>query len=99
MNYDKLRKLLGSMEIHDFLRGVHIEAVRQADARYETVPVDWGQLSKKRIDRAYAELQAGNQDKALEHCIEAAAALYNWHCAVRHADIRLAPGRSNIRSG
>jgi len=36
------------------------------------------------------------QGKALHHCISTAAALYNWHCAIKGIDVRMCPGRSDI---
>lgn len=34
--------------------------------------------------------------KALHHCISTAAALYNWHCAIKGIDVRMAPGSSDV---
>ena len=102
MTYSELKDLLHSSEIHDFLRGVHIEAVRQVDAlttirKGHMEAVDWFAMANQFTAHAQLEYRAGNLDKALQHCISSAAAAYNWHCAIRGADIHLAPGRSDIR--
>jgi len=37
-----------------------------------------------------------HREKARHHCISTAAALYNWHCAIRGVDVRMCPGRSDV---
>lgn len=54
------------------------------DARAE----EWA----KRADKVIGS----SREKALHHCISTAAALYNWHCAIKGVDVRMCPGRSDI---
>lgn len=98
---EQLRELVNSPEVENFLRGVHIEAVHQVD-RWGTAndrakrPADWFWLVGYLAGKALASAVAGNRDKALHHCISTAAALYNWHCAIKGIDVRMAPGSSDV---
>lgn len=93
---ERLRTLVNSPELHDFAKGVVLEAAHQRerwgsshDAGKE--PADWfwllGYLSGKAL-RAHID---GNADKALHHTISSAAALANWHGAIM--------GTHNMRPG
>lgn len=98
---DRLRALINAPEIDGFLRGVHIEAVHQV-ARWGTAhdrakrPADWFWLVGYLAGKALLACTDGNRDKALHHCISTAAALYNWHCAIKGSDVRTCQGRSDI---
>jgi hypothetical protein len=70
-----------------YLAGKALHAQKQsidADAR------DLKQYSRGATDGA------PHRDKALHHCISTAAALYNWHCAIKGVDVRMAPGSSDV---
>lgn len=101
MNDQELRELVNSPEIEGFLRGVHIEAVHQVE-RWGTAgdrakrPADWFWLVGYLAGKELHAVVSGDRDKALHHCISTAAALYNWHSAIKGVDIRMAPGSSDI---
>lgn len=118
---ERLKLLLNSPEIDNFLRGVHLEAVHQVE-RWGTAddrakrPEDWfwlvGYLAGKALHAQKQSIDADARDlkqftrgatagaphleKALHHCISTAAALYNWHCAIKGVDVRMAPGSSDV---
>jgi hypothetical protein len=48
------------------------------------------------FDGRFESLPAKPDEKALHHCISAAAALYNWHCAIKGVDVRMSPGSSDV---
>ena len=96
-----IRELIDHPEIESFLRGVHIEAVHQVD-RWGTAhdrakrPADWFWLVGYLAGKALQAALAGDRDKALHHTISTAAALYNWHSAIKGTDVRMCPGRSDL---
>ena len=105
---DRLKALINTPEIESFLRAVHIEAVHQVE-RWGTAhdrakrPADWfwlvGYLAGKALHAITGNQVTGtapSREKALHHCISTAAALYNWHCAIKGVDSRMCPGRSDI---
>lgn len=98
---DRLQSLINSPEIDNFLRAVHIEAVHQIE-KWGTAsdrakrPADWFWLVGYLAGKALHSAVSGNTEKALHHCISTAAALYNWHCAIKGVDVRMCPGRSDI---
>ena len=101
MNDKDLRELVNSPEIDQFLRGVHIEAVHQVERwgaakDHAKRPADWFWLVGYLAGKALHAAVSNDKDKALHHCISAAAALYNWHSAIKGVDIRMAPGSSDI---
>ncbi|MNQ88067.1 hypothetical protein D3C85_1033170 [compost metagenome] len=94
---DRLIALIDSPELHDFAKGVTLEAAHQRnrwgsehDAGKE--PQDWfwlvGYLAGKAL-RAHA---VGDTEKALHHTISTAAALNNWHASITGADTSMRPG-------
>lgn len=97
----RLRGLINHPEIDAFLRAVHIEAVHQVE-RWGTShdrakrPADWFWLVGYLAGKALHAAVVGNVEKAKHHCISTAAALYNWHCAISGADVRMCPGRSDL---
>jgi hypothetical protein len=98
---DHLRAAINSPEIDAFLRGVHVEAVHQVERWGAATdrakrPADWYWLVGYLAGKALHAEVAGNADKALHHCISTAAALYNWHCAIKGNDVRMCPGRSDL---
>jgi hypothetical protein len=83
----RLRALVNSPELHDFAKGVVLEAGHQRelwgndhDAGKE--PADWFWLLGYLSGKALAAHQVGNTDKALHHTISSAAALAHWHGAI-----------------
>ena len=100
---DHLSQLINTPEIERFLTAVHIEAVHQV-ARWGTAhdrakrDSDWFWLIGYLAGKALHAAVAGDRDKALHHCISTAAALYNWHCAIKGVDVRMCPGKSDLEA-
>lgn len=98
---DELLRLINSPEVDNFLRGVHLEAIHQVN-RWGTAtdrakrPADWFWLVGYLAGKALHAAIAGNTEKALHHTISTAAALYNWHAAIKGYDVRMAPGSSDV---
>lgn len=97
----RLQALINSPELHNFLRGVHLEAVHQVERWGEAHdrrkrPADWFWLVGYLAGKVLHAVESGNQDKALHHCISTAAALYNWHCAIRAQDVRQLASMSDV---
>jgi hypothetical protein len=107
----EVRALINSPEVEQFLRGVHLEAIHQVDRWGEASdrgkrPEDWFWLVGYLAGKALASHKAmqspivadydAAREKALHHCISTAAALYNWHCAIKGIDVRMAPGSSDV---
>lgn len=47
-------------------------------------------------DGRFEHLPAQPDEKALHHCVSSAAALFNWHSAIKGVDTRMCPGRSDV---
>jgi hypothetical protein len=98
---DRLKAMINSPELHRFLLAVRIEAIHQVE-RWGTAhdrakrPADWFWLVGYLAGKALHAAIAADAEKALHHCISSAAALYNWHCAIKGLDVRMCPGRSDI---
>lgn len=98
---ESLEALINTPEIDAFLRAVHIEAAHQVE-RWGTAhdrakrPADWFWLIGYLAGKALHAAVDSEQDKALHHCVSTAAALYNWHCALKGVDVRMCPGRSDL---
>src|SRR3546814_20855838 len=77
----RLRALIDSPEMDNFLRAVHIEAAHQvekwgmANDRAKR-PADWFWLVGYLAGKALHSTVAGDHEKALHHCISTSAALY-----------------------
>lgn len=97
----RLRELINTPELDNFLRAVHVEALHQVE-RWGTAhdrakrPADWFWLTGCLAGKALHSAVSGNTEKALHHCISTAAALYNWHCAIKGVDVSMCPGRSDF---
>lgn len=97
----RLKGLINSPELENFLRAVHIEAVHQVE-RWGTAhdrakrPADWFWLVGYLGGKALHSAMGGDRDKALHHCVSTAAALYNWHSSIKGTDVRMCPGRSDL---
>lgn len=94
---ERLRGLLNAPELHDFARAVTLEAAHQRErfgARHDAgkEPEDWFWLLGYLAGKALASAKAADRDKAMHHCISSAAALANWHAALRGADTSMRPG-------
>lgn len=98
---ERYTALINEPELEHFLRGVHIEAVHQVerwgDANDRAKrPADWFWLVGYLAGKALHATIRGDRNKALHHCISTAAALYNWHSAIKGTDVRMSPGRSDL---
>lgn len=97
----RLEALINTPELESFLLATRIEAVHQVE-RWGTAgdrakrPADWFWLVGYLAGKALHAAVSGNLDKAKHHCISTAAALYNWHCAIKGIDVRMCPGRSDV---
>jgi len=56
----------------------------------------WVRPADQFFDGRFEQLSDSPLEKALHHCISSAAALYNWHCAIKGVDVRMCPGRSDL---
>lgn len=93
---DELKAILNTPETDDFFRGIELEAAHQrmrwpSEVDAGKTHADWfwlvGYLAGKCLHAAIA----GNMEKALHHTISTAAALANWHRAIK--------GFGNMRPG
>lgn len=77
-------------ETEDFFKGVPLEAAHQR-ARWSNehdsgkAPADWFWLVGYLAGKCLAAHVAGDSEKALHHTISTAAALANWHMAIKGA--------------
>lgn len=84
----RLHELINTPEIEDFLQGVRREAAHQV-ARWgeahdrEKSAENWYWLVGYLAGKALRAAIAGDRNKALHHCISTAAALLNWHKAIK----------------
>jgi hypothetical protein len=93
---DRLRGLLNTPEVGDFVDAVQREAAHQrvrwgSDHDEGKTPADWFWLIGYLAGKALHALTAGNVEKGLHHVITTAAVLANWHAAVL--------GKTNMRPG
>jgi hypothetical protein len=81
---------INTPETEDFFKGVPLEAAHQR-ARWGNEhdsgkePADWFWLIGYLAGKCLAAHIGGNRDKALHHTISTAAALANWHMAIKGA--------------
>jgi len=83
-------------ETEDFFKGVPLEAAHQrgrwpSEHDAGKSPADWFWLVGYLAGKCLASHIAGNREKALHHTISTAAALANWHLAIK--------GETNMRPG
>lgn len=93
----RLRALINTPEIGDFLKAVPLEAAHQQErwgASHDAnkTPEDWFWLLGYLGGKVLRALVAGDRDKALHHTISAAAALFNWHRAIKGNPGPMRPG-------
>lgn len=84
----KATLMIDTPEIEDFLNGTRLEARHQierwGDAHDRSKSAEnWYWLVGYLAGKALRSAIAGDRDKALHHCISSAAALLNWHSAIR----------------
>jgi hypothetical protein len=81
---ERLRALLNTPEIADFVKAVQNEAAHQRErwpSEHDTgkTDADWFWLIGYLAGKAMHNLATGNTDKGLHHIITTAAACANWH--------------------
>lgn len=92
----RLRSLINTPEILDFVKAVQIEAVHQRE-RWGSkqdegkTAADWFWLLGYLAGKAISADKSGDRDKVLHHIITTAAACANWHAQVL--------GNCNMRPG
>jgi hypothetical protein len=94
---ERIRQVINTPELQDFARGAALEAAHQrerwgSDHDGGKEPEDWFWLVGYLCGKALAALKSGDADKALHHTISTAAALANWHAAVRGTHTGMRPG-------
>lgn len=88
---------INTPELHDFARGVVLEAVHQRE-KWGTehdagkTPQDWRNLLAYLSQKVIDALDRGDTDKAVHHTITTAAACANWHAAISGASTVMRPG-------
>lgn len=98
-----LRSLLNTPEIEDFDKAVPLEAAHQIQrwsAPHDAGknPEDWFWLIGYLAGKALSAIKAGNDEKAKHHCISTAAALRNWHAAIRKHESEMRPVLSSEKA-
>ncbi|MCW1959775.1 MAG: hypothetical protein KIH64_014770 [Mycobacterium sp.] len=99
---DDLLSIINSPHNDEFLEGARREIVHQVQ-RWGTVhdrakrPADWFWLVGYLAGKCLAAHIAGNTEKALHHTISTAAALGNWHTAIKLGASKMAPGSSDVQ--
>lgn len=92
----RLNALVNTPETDDFFKGTELEAAHQrarwpAENDAGKTPADWFWLIGYLAGKCLHAHIAGNTEKALHHTISTAAALANWHRAIK--------GFGNMRPG
>jgi len=99
----RLDGLVNSPQTAEFLEAVRTEVAHQVE-RWGTVhdrakqPADWFWLVGYLGGKALAAHVVGDRAKALHHTISTAAALANWHTALKFGDNGFTPGDSDIQA-
>lgn len=94
------REIINTPETADFMAAVPIEAAHQRDRWGSShdagkTPFDWFWLVGYLAQKAAAAAVAGDIEKAKHHTISTAAALANWHAALKgQTDMRPIPRKS-----
>lgn len=93
----RLHNHINSAHTDDFLEAVRLEAVHQverwgADHDAGKEPADWLSLVCYLAAKCLAACLIGKREKALHHTISTAAALLNWHRAIKTGSSRMRPG-------
>lgn len=93
----RLRALLDAPELHDFAKGVALEAAHQRErwaANHDAGkdPEDWFWLLGWLGGKAVHAARTGDLEKAKHHAISSAAVLANWHARLLGANGDMRPG-------
>jgi hypothetical protein len=94
---ERLKALLNTPEVEDFVKGAALEAGHQrqrwpSDHDVGKTPFDWFWLVGYLAQKAAAAAVSGDVEKAKHHTISTAAVLANWHLALTGADTSMRPG-------
>lgn len=94
---DRLRAVLNTPEVDDFVRGAVREAQHQrerwgADHDAGKAPLDWFWLIGFLAQKAATAQIGDDVEKAKHHTISTAAALANWHAAIAGLHNGMRPG-------
>lgn len=94
---DRLNGLINAPELHDFAKGVVLEAAHQRErwgAEHDEGkdPAAWFWLVGYLAGKALAAAARGDREKAMHHTISTSAALANWHAALLGVDASMRPG-------
>lgn len=92
----RLKAVINTPEIDDFLQGVRLEAAHQEERWGSTddggkSPIDWFWLLGYLGGKCLAACLAGDIRRAKHHTISSAAMLFNWH--------RRIEGKGTMRPG
>lgn len=92
----RLNALLNTPETEDFYKGIELEAAHQrqrwpSEQDAGKTPADWFWLVGYLAGKCLTSVIGGDTQKALHHTISTAAALANWHRAIK--------GAGNMRPG
>lgn len=99
---DDLLAIINSPHNDQFLEGTRREVAHQVQ-RWGSVhdrakrPADWFWLVGYLAGKCLAAHIAGDVDKAMHHTISTAAALGNWHTAIKLGASTMAPGSSDVQ--
>lgn len=93
----RLKKILNTPEVADFVQGVMVEAPHQverwgADHDAGKDPLDWVWLLGHLVNKAARATIEGDTPKAQHHTISSAAALANWHAQLSGKADGMRPG-------
>lgn len=93
----RLRNLINTPQIEDFLKGIQSEAAHQqekwgSDHDDGKSPFDWFWLIGYLAQKAASAHVADDVEKAKHHTISTAAALFNWHRHIATGETRMRPG-------
>jgi hypothetical protein len=97
LEVNRLRALINTPHVDDFLEAVRIEAAHQCE-RWGTAndegksPNDWFWLLGYLAGKAVWSAMHGDREKALHHTISSAAVLLNWHAHLSGERTRMRPG-------
>ena len=101
---ERLRVLINTPEIHDWLKGVEIEAPHQQErwgSEHDEgkTALDWFWLIGYLAQKAAYSAIAGDIEKAKHHTISTGAALLNWHRALTGSATQMRPGIRALEPG
>jgi hypothetical protein len=93
----RLRALINTPQIDNFLEAVKLEAAHQCErwgAEHDAgkSPPDWFWLLGYLSGKALAAALNGPREKALHHCVSSAACLLNWHASMSGVRTGMRPG-------